>query len=61
MKLLSHLDFLKSSLAVGAALVFIAPVLFAAEPATGVNNVSEEITAANATENVLIAAEHMPQ
>lgn len=61
MKLLSHLDFLKSSLAVGAALVFIAPVLFAAEPAAGANNVSEDITAADATENVLIAAEQMPQ
>ncbi|GEM_PF-457470 len=61
MKLLSHLDFLKSSLAVGAALVFIAPVLFAAEPTAGANKVSEEITAADATENVLIAAEQMPQ
>lgn len=61
MKLLSHLDFLKSSLAVSAALVFIASVLFAAEPAAGANNVFEDITAADATENVLIAAEQMPQ
>lgn len=61
MKLLSHLDYLKSSLAVGAAMVFIAPAFFAAEPTPRVNNVSENITEAAATDSVLQVAEQMPQ